>query len=485
MGKDADPKLYTESDVRFLKEHIARLMTAFEEQAQRIEELELQVARMQRNSSTSSKPPSSDITKPPKGGSSGGGKKRKPGGQPGHKKHERELFKPDEVDDHWQYTLDEADGLEPIAEDDLDEDAWRIVQQIDWTGRGLKIVEHRARRYRCIYTGRIVVAPLPEGVRRGELLSPGMVGLVAYLKGACHLSYNNIRYFFKEVMGIELCVGLLVKAVTKAADALARPYQEVLDALPAQPVLGVDETGHRHMGQRCWTWCFQAPSTDEEPGFTCFAIDASRGSGVVKDLLGEDYAGVIVCDFFSAYRKCWEDMEHVEMQFCWSHLIRDLKFLLTLPALIAQKYGERVLKVVRRMFDLWHRRTELGERYYKRAMRRAKAKLLKEAKSQSNHPEVRKLATRLTSRYADSYFTFMNYRGVDPTNNRTEQQIRFVVIGRKVIQGTKAEIGKQWCERIWTTLATCRQRNKQLYRFLVESIEFKLGNRRCYPSLIY
>lgn len=492
MGKDAEPKLYTESDVRLLKEHITRLMAMVEEQAQRIEELELQVARMQRNSSTSSKPPSSDITKPPKGGGSGrGNKKRKPGGQPGHKKHERELFKPDEVDDHWQYTLDEEDGLDPIAEDDPDEDAWRIVQQINWAGRSLRIVEHRARRYRRIDTGRIVVAPLPEGVRRGELLSPGVIGLIAYLKGACHLSYSNIRHFFREVMGIELCVGLLVKAVTKAADALAHPYQEVLNALPTQPVLGVDETGHRHMGQRCWTWCLQAPgssATDEEHsggGFTFFAIAASRGSGVVKELLGTDYAGVIVCDYFSAYRKCLEDMEHVEMQFCWSHLIRDLKFLLTLPASIAQKYGNRVLKVVRRMFGLWHRRGELDESYYRRAMQRAKAKLLKAAKSKSNHPEVRKLAARLTSRYADAYFTFMDYGGVDPTNNRTEQQIRFVVIDRKVTQGTKAEIGKQWCERIWTTLATCRQRGKQLYRFLVESIEAKLGNRRCYPSLIY
>ena len=137
----------------------------------------------------------------------------------------------------------------------------------------------------------------------------------------------------------------------------------MLDALPTQPVLGVDETGHRHRGQRCWTWCLQAPATDDELGFTFFAIDASRGSGVVKDLLGIDYAGVIVCDYFSAYRKCLEDMEHVEMQFCWSHLIRDLKFLLTLPALIAQKYGERVLVVVRQMFGLWHRRGALDESY--------------------------------------------------------------------------------------------------------------------------
>ena len=96
---------------------------------------------------------------------------------------------------------------------------------------------------------------------------------------------------------------------------------------------------------------------------------------MVTELLGTDYAGVIVCDYFSAYRKCLEDMADVEMQFCWSHLIRDLKFLLTLPALIAQKYGERVLAVVRRMFGLWHRRGELDESYCRRAMQHAKTKL--------------------------------------------------------------------------------------------------------------
>lgn len=480
MSKDADPKLFTEAEVHAL---MAPLLA-------KIEALELRIAKMQRDSSTSSKPPSSDITKPPKGGTGGGGlgKKLKTGGQPGHKKHERELFEPDEIDQSWSYTMDGEDGLEPITQDDPDapgEEAWRVVQQIEWTGRSLKLVEHRAQRYRCPRTGRIIVAPLPEGVRRGELLSPGTLGLIAYLKGACHLSYSSIRHFFMEVMGIELCVALLCKAVAKTAESLKLPYEEVLDALPRQPVLGIDETGHRHMGQRCWAWCLQAPASDLDLGFTCFAIDASRGSGVVKDLLGVDYAGVVVCDYFSAYRKCWDDMEHVQMQFCWSHLIRDLKFLMTLPGAIALKYGGRVLKVVRRMFALWHRRFDLGEAYYRRALQRARVDLLKSARSKSNHPEVRKLAARLTSRYADSYFTFMNFRGVDPTNNRTEQQIRFVVIDRKVTQGTKGEVGKQWCQRIWTAIATCRQRGKQLYHFLVEAIQAKLGNRNCYPSLIY
>lgn len=485
MGKDAEPKLYTQAEVEAIVAAATAPLLA------KIEALELRIARMQRDSSTSSKPPSSDITKPPKGGPGSGGrgkKKRKPGGQRGHTRHERKLFKPDEIDTAWLYTFVDEDGLEPIPEDDPDEEAWRVVQQVEWHRRSLRIIEHRARRYRRVGSGRIVVAPLPEGIRHGELLAPGMTALIGYLKGACHLSYSSIQHFFREVMGIELCTGLLAKAVARASEALELPYNEVVAALPRQPVLGVDETGHRHLGQGEWAWCFQAPINGDDLGLTCFVIDPSRGSGVVKRMLGEEYGGVLVCDYFSAYRRCLDIMPNLRVQFCWSHLIRDLKFLLTLTALIAQKYGTRVLILVRRMFTLWHRRADLTPRHYERSMRRLRNDILKAAKSKSNHDEVRKLAKRLSSRFAESYFTFIDYLhlpGVEPTNNRTERQIRFVVIDRKVTQGTKGEVGKQWCQRIWTTIATCRQRGKQLYHFLLESIQAQLGIKRCHPSLIY
>lgn len=90
MGKDVEPKLYTEAEVKALLPPLL----------EKIEGLKLRIAKMQRDSSTSSKPPSSDIIKPPKGGVGGGGpsKKLKPGGQPGHPKHQRRLFDPGDID---------------------------------------------------------------------------------------------------------------------------------------------------------------------------------------------------------------------------------------------------------------------------------------------------------------------------------------------------------------------------------------------------
>ncbi len=38
--------------------------------------------------------------------------------------------------------------------------------------------------------------------------------------------------------------------------------------------------------------------------------------------------------------------------------------------------------------------------------------------------------------------------GVDPTNNLAEQAIRFVVLDRKVTQGTRSEKGRVWSECI-------------------------------------
>jgi len=41
------------------------------------------------------------------------------------------------------------------------------------------------------------------------------------------------------------------------------------------------------------------------------------------------------------------------------------------------------------------------------------------------------------------------------TNNLAEQAVRFLVIDRQITQGPRGEKGRQWCERIRTTVATC------------------------------
>ncbi|MDV2504711.1 MAG: transposase, partial [bacterium] len=69
-------------------------------------------------------------------------------------------------------------------------------------------------------------------------------------------------------------------------------------------------------------------------------------------------------------------------------------------------------------------------------------------------------------KHGDSYFRFITTPAIEPTNNLAEQAIRFVVIDRRITQGTRGKSGRDWCERIWTMIATGTQRGLNVFDFL-------------------
>ncbi len=105
---------------------------------------------------------------------------------------------------------------------------------------------------------------------------------------------------------------------------MEQPYEELLASLPDEPRLNVDETGHKQNRLRQWTWCFRADL------YTLFKIDPTRSGGMLIEVLGKEFDGVLGCDYFSAYRRYQREF-NVTLQFCLAHLIRDVKFLTTPP----------------------------------------------------------------------------------------------------------------------------------------------------------
>jgi len=429
---------------------------------QRVNELERQLAKARKDSSTSSKPPSSDIVKKPKG--KGGRKrrgKRKPGGQKGHPKQERPPFTPDEIDDAWEYRLCEC----PECGGKLEESdkAPKVVQQIEIVEKPVRIDEHRGTPYWCPHCRKVHYAPFPAEVEKGQLLGPRLTTLAAYLKSVCHCSYSTIRRFFRDVLGVRISRGQLVKTVAKVTASMESAYAELVAALPSQNYVRSDETGHKENGKRFWTWCFR---TDL---FTLFWIDKSRGSQVLYEVLGAEFDGILGCDYFSAYRKYMGEL-NLRVQFCLAHLIRDVKYLTTLSDKATKAYGERLLDTIRELFRTFHRRDELTRRTVDRRLAAAREKLIAQAtKRVPDSREARNMAKRFRD-HGDSFFQFITTPGIDPTNNLAEQAIRFVVLDRKVTQGTRGKKGRRWSQSIWTAIATCRQTGRDLIRFLQESL---------------
>jgi transposase len=436
-------------------------------------ELEAEVARLRKNSSNSSKPPSSDIVKPPKPSSLPGRGKRRIGGQPGHTRYERAAFTPEEIDRTCVYELDRCPDcggrLKLLADED------RIIQQVEIVRAPVTVTEYRAHAYFCKHCGKAHNATMPAPVVKCGLIGPQLTALVAYLKGVCHASFSTIRKFLRDVIWVRVSRGQLAKLIGKVTAALSGPYQDLLDQLPYQERLNVDETGHKDNGKPWWTWCFRAAL------FTLFRIDSSRGSDVLIAVLGKEFDGVLGCDYFSAYRKYMKNFD-IAVQFCLAHLIREVKFLLTLTDAATRNYAQRLLDALRKLFGIIHRRDQMTPSQFQRALERAGDNVLKVGRRAPSRREARNLAERFRNHGA-AYFQFITTPGVEPTNNLAEQAIRFVVIDRRITQGTRSAIGRQWNERIWTTIATLTQQGRSIFTYLRDAFHAHINNQSA-PALL-
>lgn len=421
-----------------------------------VAQLQEQLAAARKDSSTSSKPPSSDVVKPPPPPLPQGQSKRRPGGQPGHPKHERALFPPEMVTP-FLHTLDAC----PCCSGELRRNAHfaNIVQQVDFCPPQLTVEEHTSPEYWCGHCHRGYYAAMPRHIQKGGLVGPRLTALIAYLKGVCHASFSTVRKFLRDVVQVTISRGQLVKVIAKVSTALEGPYQELLDLLPDEARLNVDETGHKNNGKLMWTWCFRAEL------YTLFKIDPHRSADVLIEVLGREFDGVIGCDCFSAYRRYLRECG-VVVQFCLAHLIRDVKFLCTLPDKAQSGYGERLREALRELFGVFHRGEQMAAGQFQQQLQQARDKVLLVGTTEvPQGRQTQTMAARL-EKHGAAYFTFVTTAGIEPTNNLAEQAIRFVVIDRHVTQGTRSESGQRWSERIWSVMASCAQQGSSVWDYL-------------------
>src|SRR6266481_6093886 len=139
----------------------------------KIADLESQLAKSRKNSGNSSKPPSSDIVKPPR---PKGKRKRKLGAQPGHPRHQRPAFEPDQVDEHFDYSLAECPDCGGQLE--ASDEPPRVIQQVEIIEKPTTVSEHRGFAYWCAQCQKTHYAAIDPAVRRAGLFGPRLTALV-------------------------------------------------------------------------------------------------------------------------------------------------------------------------------------------------------------------------------------------------------------------------------------------------------------------
>jgi transposase len=445
--------------VEQLERRMARKDREFRELEKKLKRLQEQVAGAKKDSTNSSKPPSSDIVKPPRSAVAG---QRRRGGQLGHAPQQRPPFELREIDDvqrHSHRSCPQCGG--PVEQ--LPTSA-QVLQQVELLAKPTRVIEHHSGTCHCPACHQDFTQPIPSEIAAAGTFGPRLTAWIAYLKGDCHASFRTIQKLLWETCRLRVAKGTLAKLCQKISQSLAAPYEELRQQIPSQERLNVDETSHRENGKLHWTWVFRAPR------FTLFHIDPTRSGEVLQQILGGEFAGTLCADYFTVYRSYLEAHPLANGQFCLAHLIRDVKYLETLPDEADQRFSRDVLAELKALFRLWHTREAAPDRAAFRDALIAQGEQLDRVATQ-RVPET-KSAWNIARRFethSRHYLRFTRESGLEPTNNAAEQAIRQVVIDRRVTQGTRSERGREWCQRIWTTIATCRQHGRDLLSFLQQT----------------
>ena len=452
-----------------LKQENERLREQLAEQAKRIADLERQLALRQQNSTTTSKPPSSDgLASRQRARGRRVKSRRRAGGQPGHPGHHRPLVPIERVNTIVDLVPNACRQCEhPLhARHGIGEP--RRHQVTELPPIEAHVTEYRCHRRQCPACGTMTLAPLPDEL--ASQFGPQLTALIAYLTVVCRMPRLVVQRLLEGVLQIPMSLGSTQKAWEEASAAVAAPYEALQQALAHQPVLNGDETGHRTNGAKRWLWTLVAPT------FVFYTIATSRGSDVLRGLLGATFAGVLGSDRLPTYLTYAAGRR----QFCWSHFRRNLLSAQELAKTVsAKRFCREALALQRHLFRVWHRFR--GDPHVRGApLTRAQLiahvlpierRFFSLAERYVNAPDadVSNLARALFVHHPH-FFTFVHEEGVEPTNNVAERALRTAVQWRKIMFGTRSPDGELAVARLLTVTRTCQLQQINVLAYLSAAI---------------
>jgi transposase len=415
----------------------------------RVAELEEKLAASSRNSS---KPPSSDPPTVERKGKIPTGRKR--GGQPGHKKHEREMFPPEKVQKVVECKPSHCEKCRGRLHGHDDRPLRHQVAELPKIEP--EVTEFRLHELGCA-CGHRTRAKLPAGTPTGAF-GATVVAAITLLLGVYGLSRRDTAELLRDMFSLPISVGGVVGCQRLGAAALAPAHEEAQAEVPRAPIKYSDETGWKLGDVYACLWVVVTAKV------TVFRIQAERSREAAMKVLGS-VSGFLGSDRYSVY-DCWPTHMH---QFCWAHLSRLFVHFSERRDPAVKALGLALIEEKNRMFEWWYRVRDgtLTRATFKRYMlpvQRRVTALLEEGGRLSCAKTQRTCLRLLQSHHA--LWTFVYKEGLEPTNNVAERAIRRPVIIRKTSFGSQSEHGCRFLERVLTVHATLRQTGRSVHDFI-------------------
>ena len=287
---------------------------------------------------------------------------------------------------------------------------------------------------------------------------------VCVLREECRLPYGVIQRYLKWRYRLCLSVGELVALVRGVARLGQEEYNRLQQEIRASPVVYGDETVWREDGRNGYLRSFSNP---EVRYFLRRGSRGSRGSKVVAEVLGDEFDGVPVSDFYGAY-----NVHQGLHQRCWTHLLRDIHQL-------KEKYSQdqglaQWAQQVREVYD--HAQAcpgpdpELPETVQRaqrvKLQQQWQQRLWSSCKPYLGSDAPMSVLCQRVERFLPELFTFVAEPRAKADNNAAERSLRPAVVSRKISGGTRSPEGSNTKSVLASLFGTWRLRGRNLYQAL-------------------
>jgi len=272
-------------------------------------------------------------------------------------------------------------------------------------------------------------------------IGPVAKSAAIYLRYRIGMTYRKVQEVFKDLFGLQFVPASAVGFDRKAAVKGEAIYEDLREKIRASAVIHADETSWRNDGTGHFVW--YAGNND----LAFFQIDRHRSTEVAQAILGCNFNGVLVTDRYAAYN----GTNAKARQSCLGHLITKAKEINRELLLIEDKARDKKAEAFcDNIAAFFSNACSVGQKLLSGSIQWNQAPLIEKqflselqkfCASRLSYNPAETLRAFLIGKDQKNLFTFLRHPGVQPTNNQAEQSIRFLVIFRKIMFGTRSESG--------------------------------------------
>lgn len=327
----------------------------------------------------------------------------------------------------------------------------RIIEDIPRAQENrVKVIQYTINRYYCKKCKKIISAK-PIEVLPKSRLGINTLLYVLYSKYKLRLPQNLIKENLQIYFNLKVSDGQLSNLLDKGKKVFKPKWQEIIETIKNSKSVNTDETSWRINGENCWLWAFATNRA------TRYTISESRGKGVPKEVLGNNFQGTVISDFYPAYN------QFKYKQRCWVHLLRKIRELTEQdPTEQRTKLNHQLNRIYQQIlfFKTNNKETTPIQRTKKANLIKKQLIIISRIKTRDHN--LQKLLN-LINKHAGELVVCIKNPEVSPDNNLAERALRPAVVARKISGGSKSKKGALTHEVNLSVIETLRKEGKDLF----------------------